>query len=63
MSSHKYFTRSKLVEEKIKKDLLEISDGVKKKMDDTKKTSCKNEMKVGNLVINISCLTADENVN
>ena len=63
MSSHKYFTRSKLVEEKIKKDLLEISDGVKKTMDDTKKTSCKNEMKVGNLVINISRLTADENVN
>ena len=63
MSSHKYFTRSKLVEEKIKKDLLEISDGVKKTTDDTKKTSCKNEMKVGNLVINISRLTADENVN
>ena len=35
----------------------------KKTTDDTKKTSCKNEMKVGNLVINISCLTADENVN
>ena len=63
MSSHKYFTCSKLVEEKIKKDLLEILDGVKKTMDDTKKTTCKNEMIVGNLVINICCLTADEKVN
>ena len=63
MSLHNYFACSRVVEEKIKKDLLEISDGIKKTTDDIKKTTCKNEMIVGNLVINISCFTADENVN
>ena len=63
MSLQNYFTCSRVVEEKIKKDLLEILDGIKKTTDDIKKTTCKNEMIVGNLVINISCLTADDNVN